>query len=166
MYLIQSLNIGNKLVTDFKEKAKLFNDEFLALKYIPITNHISYPSLLNLNLTSNWSVINVTDHGILRINRSLNFNKAHGHDDIFIRIFKISNKTTLEPLRIVFTQKYSQIYGKNLILFQCTKKINILLPILGKNFEKKKMYIYKKTTCVEISVVFDHLIHVNISFSQ
>ena len=94
-------------------------------------------------------MINVTVHGILRINRSLDFNKARGHDDIFIRIFKIPDKTILEPLRIVFTQEYSQIYGKNLILFQCTKKINILLPILGKNFEKKNCVSTRKQLVCE-----------------
>ena len=46
-----------------------------------------------------------------------------------------------------------------------------LLPILGKVFEKFYKIIYfnicKKTTfCAKISLVFDHLILVNISFSQ
>ena len=35
--LIPQLNVGNKLVTDFKEKSRLFN-EFFASKFIPITN--------------------------------------------------------------------------------------------------------------------------------
>ena len=35
--LIPQLNVGNKLVTDFKEKSTLFN-EFFASKFIPITN--------------------------------------------------------------------------------------------------------------------------------
>ena len=56
-------------------------------------------------------------------------------------------KEDLNPcLRIVFTQEYSMIHGKNLLLFQCTKKVDkqllenyrpaFLLPILGKNFAK------------------------------
>ena len=58
--LIPPLNVGNKVVTDFKEKTRLFN-EFLASKCTPITNNSSLPSLMNLNLTSNLSVINFTD---------------------------------------------------------------------------------------------------------
>ena len=94
--LIPPLNVGNKLVTDFKEKARLFN-EFFASKCTPITNDSSLPSLFNLNLTSNLSVINFTDDDILEIIRSLNINKAHDHDDISIRMVKNYDKTILEP---------------------------------------------------------------------
>ena len=79
--LIPPLNVGNKLVTDFKEKARLFN-EFFASKRTPITNDSSLPSLLNLNLTSNLPIVNFTDYDILKIIRSLNINKAHGHGNI------------------------------------------------------------------------------------
>ena len=41
--LIPQLNVGNKLVTDFKEKARLFN-EFSASKCTPITNDSSLTS--------------------------------------------------------------------------------------------------------------------------
>ena len=97
--LIPPLNVGNKLVTDFKEKGRLFNKFFLS-KYIPITNDSSLPSLLNVNLTSNLSVTNFTDDDILKIIRSLNINKTHGHDDISIRMIKICHKSILEPLYI------------------------------------------------------------------
>ena len=74
--LIPSQNVGNKLVADFKEKARLFN-EFFASNCTPITNDSSLPHLLNLSLTSRLSVINFTDDGILKIVRSVNINKAH-----------------------------------------------------------------------------------------
>ena len=99
--LIPPLNVGNKLVTDFKEKARLFN-EFFASKCTPITNDSSLPSLLNLNLTSKLSVINFTDDDILKIIRSLNINKTYGHDDISIRMVKICDKAKLEPLSIIY----------------------------------------------------------------
>ena len=98
--LIQPLNVGNKLVTDVKEKARLFN-EFFASKCTPVANDTSLLSLLNLNLTCNLSVINFTDDDILKIIRSLNINKPHGHDDISIRMIEICDKTILEPLSII-----------------------------------------------------------------
>ena len=67
------------LVTDFKEKARLFN-EFFVSKWTSITNDSSLPSLSNLNLTSNLSVINFTDDDILKIIKSLNIND----DDIMM----------------------------------------------------------------------------------
>ena len=94
--LIRPLNVGNKLLTDFKEKARLFNKLF-ASKCTPITNDSSLPSLLNLNLTSNLSVINFTDDDILKIIISLNINKAHGHDDISIRMIIICDTKTSVP---------------------------------------------------------------------
>ena len=99
--LIPPLNVGKKLVTDFKEKARLFN-EFFVSKCTPITNDSSLPSLLNLNLTSNLSAIDFTDDDILKIVRSLYINKVHGHDDISIRMIKICDKAILEPLSIIY----------------------------------------------------------------
>ena len=54
-------------------------------------------------------------------------------------------------LRIVYTQEYSQIYGKNLILLQCNFLPN-LLPILGKHFEK--IYISARKQLVWKSMWF------------
>ena len=125
--LIPALNVGNKLVTNFKEKARLFN-EFFASKSTPITNDSSLPSLSNLNLTFKLSVIiNFTDDDIPKTIRSLNINKAHGLDDISIRMIEICDKAILEPPSIIYknctdTQEYFQIHGKNLTLFHCTKK--------------------------------------------
>ena len=92
--LVPPLNVGNKLVTDFKKKARIFND-FFASKCTPITIDNSLPSLFNLNLTSNLSVTNFTDDDILKIIRFLNINKAHGHDDISIRMIKFVIKQYL-----------------------------------------------------------------------
>ena len=76
-------------------------NEFFAWKCTPITDYSSLPSLLNLNLTSNVSVINFTDDNILKIIRSLNINKAHGYD-ISIRMITICDKAILEPLSIIY----------------------------------------------------------------
>ena len=58
------LNVGNKLVTDFKERDRLFN-KYFGSKSIPITNDSSLSSLLNLNstflLTSNFSINFIND---------------------------------------------------------------------------------------------------------
>ena len=74
---------------------------FFASKCTPITNDSSLPILLNLNLTSKLSVINFTDDDILKIIRSLNINKAHGHDDISVRMIKICDKAIFEPLDVL-----------------------------------------------------------------
>ena len=56
MPLIPPLNVGNKLVFDFKEK--LGSNEFFPLKFTPITNDNSLPKLVVLNSESSLSAIN------------------------------------------------------------------------------------------------------------
>ena len=53
---------------------------------------------------------------ILKIIRVLNINKAHGHDDISIRMIKICDESLLKPLSILFKNSLNylitQIFGK------------------------------------------------------
>ena len=95
--LITPLNEGNKLVADFKEKTGLFNELF-ASKCTPITNDSSLPRLVLLNSEISLSAIHFSNDDILKIIRSLNINKAHGHDNISITIIKICHKVIVKPL--------------------------------------------------------------------
>ena len=105
---------------------------------------------MNLNLKSKLSVINFTDDDILKIIRSLNINKAHGHDDISVRMIKICDKAILEPLSIIYkncidTGIFPDSWKKSNIvpvhkkgdkqLLENYRPVS-LLPILGKVFEK------------------------------
>ena len=147
--LTPPLNVGNKLVADFKEKARLFN-EFFASKCTPITNDSSLPRLVALNSESSLSAIHFNNDDILKIIRSLNINKAHGHDNISIRMIKICDKAIVKPLSIIYKNCID-----NGIFLDLWKKSNIvpvhkkgdkqllqnyrpvsLLPILGKILEK------------------------------
>ena len=68
----------------------------------PITNDNSLSHLLNLSLTFNLSAINFTVDDISKIIRSLNINKAHGHDDISVRVIELCDKAILKPLSIIY----------------------------------------------------------------
>ena len=118
--LIPPLNVGNKIAADFKEKARLFN-EFFTPKYAPIVNDSSLPRLVALSSESSLSAILFNNGDILKIIRSLAINKAHGHDNISIRMIGICDKATVKPLSII---------SKN-----CFRPVS-LLPILGKILEK------------------------------
>ena len=101
----------------------------------------------HLNIKSIDNVI-FTEHDILSIIRSLNSNKAHGWDDISIRMVKICDESIAYPLKIETALKCG-IYPdqwKNAIIVPVHKKEskNILnnyrpislLPVCGKIFEK------------------------------
>ena len=62
--LIPPLNVINKLVADFKEKARVFNAYF-ASKYRPIKNDSPLPRLVVLNSESSLSGVSFNNDDIL-----------------------------------------------------------------------------------------------------
>ena len=48
------------------------------------------------------SYVDIKESDILNILKSLDANKAYGHDDISIRMLKISQKLILKPLKLIF----------------------------------------------------------------
>ena len=73
-----------------------------ASKYTPITNDNSLPRSVVLNSASSLSAINLNGINILKTIRSPNINKAHGHDNISIRMIKICDKAIVTPLSIIY----------------------------------------------------------------
>ena len=77
-----------KLVTDFKEKANIFNN-FFANQCSVVSNNSELPVILTRETHESLSTINFSTDDILKIIRSLDPNKAHGYDMISIRMIKI-----------------------------------------------------------------------------
>ena len=147
--LIPPLNVGNKLVADFKEKARLFN-EFFASKCTPITNDSSLPRLDVLNSESSLPAINFNNDDIFKVIRSLNINKALGHDNMSVRRIKTGDKAIFKPQSTICknctdTGMFSDFWNKCKIgpvhkkgdkqLLQSYQPVS-LLPIPGKTLEK------------------------------
>ena len=72
------------------------------------------------------STISFKDEDVLKIIKSLNINKAHGHNDISIRLLQISGAEVVKLyhlfLIIVFSTEYFQTCGKNQTLFQFIRR--------------------------------------------
>ena len=147
--LIPPLLIEDKFVTDIQTKANIFN-KFFAEQCSPLKND----SLLPLNqifLTqSRLNSLDFNEDEIIKIIRALNVNKAHGCDDISIRMIKICDKSLLKPLILLFKNSikyscYPDIWKRSNIipvhkrndkrLVDSYRPIS-LLPIFGKIFEK------------------------------
>ena len=82
---------------------------------------------------------------ILKIIIALNINKAHGYDNISIRMIKICGKSLLKPSFLLFKNSYRDIWKRSNIIPAHKKsdkqlvsnyRTNSLLPICGKIFEK------------------------------
>ena len=58
---------------------------------------------------SRLGTIDFNENKMLKIIRALNIHKAHGHDDISIRMIQICDRTLIKPLIILFQNsvKYS-----------------------------------------------------------
>ena len=84
------LLVGNQLVSDFLVKANLFNDYF------------SKQCTTIVETVERLSTFEVCPGDIVKIVRSLGPNKAHGHDEMSIRMIKICATSISEPLAILF----------------------------------------------------------------
>ena len=90
-------------MTDFKEKAELFNLLF-SKQCSLIKNSSKLPSHLDYLTDNHLSYVSVSQDGIAKIIQNLDPTKAHGHDNISIRMLKICRSSICKPLEMIFKQ--------------------------------------------------------------
>ena len=99
--IIPPLLENGLFITDFTEKAQLFNDHFiLQCTTIDTGSEIPQDTPEKSTLIEDFYI---SEEKILKIIRSLNSNKAHGWDEISIRMIKLSDVSLVTPLKIIFT---------------------------------------------------------------
>ena len=130
-------------------KVNIFNKLF-ADKCTPLKNNSVLPKSQIFLTQSRLSTLHFNEEELIKIIRNLNVYKAHGHDDISIRMIKTCDKSILKPLILLFENSTKSSYYPDI-----WKKSNIvpvhkkndkqlvtnyrpisLLPIFGKIFEK------------------------------
>ena len=93
-------------VLDFAAKAEIFNDYFIQqCTTIDTGSELPSTSIPNTSLLNGFFI---SDEKILNIIRSLDSNKAHGWDDISVRMIKMCDDILLLPLRLIFESCMSQ----------------------------------------------------------
>ena len=81
-----------KLESDFKIKAiSIFF--FIASQCTSLVNNSKLPDKITYNSAARLTSIKFDSNDILKIIRSLNVNKVHGHDGISVRIIKMCDKS-------------------------------------------------------------------------
>ena len=98
---VTSLLHDSKLVTDFREKAQIFNS-FLAEQCLLINSDSSFPSEIIKKTDNCLHSVRFSTEDILQIIKNLDSNKAHGYDEISIRMLKICGS-------FVCTSNYLQV---------------------------------------------------------
>ena len=134
-------------MTDFTEKAQLFSDYFI-LQCTTIDTGSAIPENIPVTFTLK-NTFAISEEKILQIIRSLNPNKAHGWDEISVRMIKLSDAALVAPLKIIFTNClrsgiFPQIWKHANVVPVHKKNENNLkgnycpisqLPIFGKKLE-------------------------------
>ena len=96
----------NRFITNFKEKAELFNS-FFADQCSLMSNASKLPSNFTLYTDNRLSTVTFSQDHIGKIIHNLNPDKAHGHDNISIRTLKICHSSIYGPLERIFKEALS-----------------------------------------------------------
>ena len=147
----------DKFVADMKTKADILN-KFFAEQCTPLKNDSKLSS--NQIYLTQWRLgsLNFNEDEIRKSIIALNSYKAHGYDDISIRMIKSCDKLLVKPLIILFknstkSSRYTDIWERSNIIPVHKKNdkqlvINYrpisLLPIFRKVFNK---IIFSKIYC-------------------
>ena len=127
--VIPPLFHNSKFLTEFKERAKLFNS-FFAKQCSLIKNDSKLPPRSHLLTDKRLSTVKFVNTDILKI-ISLNPNKAHGHDKISIRMLRICGYLLCRRLELIFND-----FLANGIFPSDWKKDNIV-PVQKKNNKQR-----------------------------
>ena len=147
--IIPHLSVNGNIITNFKEKANLFN-KYFSSQCNPLPNDSKLPENQSYITETKLSSFDIEDEDICKIIKTLNVNKVHRHDKVFIKMLKLRHKSIVKPLSIIFKNRK---LGKNFP--NLWKKANVvsihkkgekdliknyrpvsLLPIFGKIFER------------------------------
>ena len=92
---ILPLIVNHIVVSNFTTKANLFNNLF-ASQCSPVVNSIILPNFY-YKTQEQISDIEIKEDGILLIIKNLNPNKAHGWDNVSIRMMQLCSKSIVKP---------------------------------------------------------------------
>ena len=145
---IPPLLIDGKFVSGFCEKANIFNNFFASI-CTPIDNASCLPSF-SYRTGGRINSFHVTENDILAIIKSLDPNKAHGCDNISIKMIKMCSQSCISPLKMIFEQSLQKgkfpeiwkmanvvpVHKKEDKLLAKNHRLISLFPIFGKMFER------------------------------
>ena len=134
--------VDDKHVTGIKTKANIFN-EYFAEQCTLLKNNTVLPINQTFLTHSRLTSLDFSEEEILKIIRALNIHKAHGHDDISIRIIKICDESLLKPLILLFQNSAKLSY------FPDIWKGSNIIPVHKKN-DKQLVENYRPISLLPI----------------
>ena len=146
--VIPPLLINGIFETDFEKKAGVFNS-FFAEQCNIVENGSTLPAFA-FKTEKRLNSVSFSSSDILRIIKGLNPNKAHGHENISVKMIKLCGDSIIHPLKLLFETAiemghFPNSWKKgNIVPVHKKESKNLvknyrpisLLPIFGKIFEK------------------------------
>ena len=139
--IIPSLYHNGNFITDFRQKAELFNS-FFSEQCSILLNRSKLATNLAPRTDQSVTSINFSRDDILKIIQNLNPNKAHDPDKVSIRMIKICGKSLSKPFEMVF--KSCVIKGEYPSEW---KKANVVL--VHKKSDKQSLKNYRPIHCCQ-----------------
>ena len=146
---IPPLLINDKQITELEAKANIFN-EYFASQCTTINNNSVLSSTFNHLNDDKLSSFNISSEVIFQLIKNLDPNKAHGHDEISVKMLKLLTPSICKPLTLLFENcltsgEFPNLWKKGNIvpvhkkgdkqLIKNYRPVS-LLPICGKLMEK------------------------------
>ena len=156
--VLPPLFVNGVFVTNFQTKADIFNDHFV--KQCSIVPNSSLLPPFFFRTQARLCNLEINQTKILQLIRKLNTNKAHGSDELSIKMTKLCDTALVLPLSLIFEKSISTcvfpdtwkkanvlpIHKKESRQLKTNYRPISLLPICGKIFEK-----------IIFDAIYDHL---------
>ena len=136
--IISPLLGNNKIISNFSEKANLFN-KFFASQCTPLENHSSLPPFC---LKTDKS-LKISETDIFAIIKNLDLNKSHGWDNLSIRMIKLCGKSITYSLKLIFEASLQEGTFPS-----CWKKANAVL--VHKKEDKNLLKNYRPISLLQM----------------
>ena len=122
---IPPLILNNELIAEFEAKANIFN-KYFASQCTAINNNSVLPSTLNRLTGDKLSSFNISSEFIFQLTKNLDPKKAHGHDEISVKMFQLCGPLICKPLTLLFENclasgEFPNVW-KKVIFFQSIKR--------------------------------------------
>ena len=114
---IPPLFVDGNFISDFCAKTNIFNNYFASI-CTPIKNASVLPSY-SYKTNTRMDSFKVTESDILSIIKSLDSTKAHGCDNLSVRMIKMCSESITLPLKIILIAKKGKI-SRNMEKSKCS----------------------------------------------
>ena len=99
--IILPFSVNNNLISNFREKANVFNNFYLQ-QCQPIANNSILPTNQIFYTKNRLRDFDIDYGKFLKLINGPNPHKTHGHDGISLRMLKLCNLTITKPLLIIY----------------------------------------------------------------